>query len=157
MAEQISCVKPGRVNEAERMPPPMVDSASISNIFNPACCRTMAADNPLGPDPTTSPSYLLTGRFMFRDSIVYFPELNISLNRPRQAGWAATAFYTNFFAFVNGHAAAGFPQCRFCFRIAIHHQTFARRQCQHIATHGFKFFVGYFYQPETPVQQLIAE
>jgi hypothetical protein len=56
MAAPISCVNPGRVNSAERKLPPVVELASINNIFKPDFCSVIAADNPLGPEPTTTTS-----------------------------------------------------------------------------------------------------
>jgi hypothetical protein len=49
---------PGRVSSAERAPPPTVSAASKTITDRPALAKVMAAANPLGPDPTTTPSYL---------------------------------------------------------------------------------------------------
>src|SRR4051812_8266225 len=55
-AEQMSCRQPGRVNAAVRHPPPIVGAASKTFTRSPALARTMAADRPLGPAPTTTAS-----------------------------------------------------------------------------------------------------
>src|SRR5437660_10885486 len=46
-------MNPGSVSAWDRMPPPMVDSASSTRTDLPAAARTMAAASPLGPAPTT--------------------------------------------------------------------------------------------------------
>src|SRR5256885_4605660 len=42
----------GSVSAWDRVPPPMVDSASSMRTDLPAAARTMAAASPLGPAPT---------------------------------------------------------------------------------------------------------
>src|SRR5256885_10337514 len=49
-------MNPGSVSASDRVPPPMVDSASRRRTDLPAPARTMAAANPLGPEPTTTAS-----------------------------------------------------------------------------------------------------
>src|SRR6266550_2381101 len=57
MAEQTSCMKPGRVSSIEREPPPMVSLASRTSTDRPARANVIAAASPLGPAPTTIASY----------------------------------------------------------------------------------------------------
>jgi hypothetical protein len=58
MAEQMSWRKPGKVSSAVRRPPPSSDLPSSSSTDKPACCMAMAAASPLGPEPTTTASYV---------------------------------------------------------------------------------------------------
>src|ERR1700704_2433436 len=46
-------MNPGRVSASDRVPPPMIASASRTRTDLPAAARTMAAASPLGPAPTT--------------------------------------------------------------------------------------------------------
>src|SRR5438132_10022594 len=46
-------MNPGSVSASDRVPPPMVDSASRMRTDLPAALRTMAAASPLGPAPMT--------------------------------------------------------------------------------------------------------
>src|SRR5690606_27972609 len=57
MAEQTSCLKPGRVNSFVRIPPPMVSAPSTINVENPCRCKVIAAANPFGPEPIIIASY----------------------------------------------------------------------------------------------------
>ena len=57
MAEQTSCMKPGSVSSALRVPPPTVSDASTTSTDRPACASVTAADKPFGPPPTTTASY----------------------------------------------------------------------------------------------------
>ncbi len=57
IAEQISCLNPGRVTSAVRVPPPRVSFASMSSVLQPALASVTAADRPFGPAPTTTASY----------------------------------------------------------------------------------------------------
>src|SRR5690242_5988646 len=85
MAEQTSCVKPGSVSAADRLPPPMVSSASKTVTSRPACASVIAAARPFGPEPTTMARALLrdvdaiSGRVrmfvrLLRDGAVAAPE-----------------------------------------------------------------------------------
>src|SRR5262245_18807202 len=56
MAEQMSWVNPGSVNSAERAPPPIVGSASMTRTERCARAIVMAAARPLGPEPMTMAS-----------------------------------------------------------------------------------------------------
>src|SRR6185312_3808450 len=56
--EQTSCTKPGRVNSADRTPPPGTSDPSSTTTDRPAWARRMAAASPLGPAPTTIASVL---------------------------------------------------------------------------------------------------
>jgi len=56
IAEQMSCTKPGSVDSALRVPPPMVSSASWTRTRSPARASSMAAESPFGPLPTTTAS-----------------------------------------------------------------------------------------------------
>src|SRR5438309_11836718 len=49
-------MNPGSVSASDRVPPPMVDSASRIRTDLPAPARTRAAANPLGPEPMTTAS-----------------------------------------------------------------------------------------------------
>src|ERR1039457_3281369 len=53
-AEQISWTNPGRVNSADRAPPPMVGAPSYTVTAWPARASTMAAARPFGPEPMTA-------------------------------------------------------------------------------------------------------
>src|SRR5262249_29207534 len=55
-AEQTSCTNPGSVSGAERMPPPIVGSASNTRTESPSRASAIAAARPFGPDPTTMAS-----------------------------------------------------------------------------------------------------
>ena len=59
-------MNPGSVSSADRMPPPIVGAASITRTESPSRASVIAAANPLGPDPTTTASYLASG--ILRDS-----------------------------------------------------------------------------------------
>jgi len=61
IAEQMSCRKPGSVNAALRVPPPMVGSASSMRTRRPARASSMAAESPFGPLPTTTASGMVGG------------------------------------------------------------------------------------------------
>src|SRR4029077_10061013 len=54
--EQRSWLNPGSVNASDRVPPPIIDSASSTRTDLPAPARTMAAESPFGPAPTTTAS-----------------------------------------------------------------------------------------------------
>src|SRR5688572_25484846 len=56
MAEQTSWWKPGRVNSAVRVPPPISSWASSTRTERPAAARVTAALSPFGPAPTTTAS-----------------------------------------------------------------------------------------------------
>src|SRR5438105_2436296 len=56
-AEQMSWTKPGNVSSADRAPPPMVGSASNTNMAQPCWASVIAAAKPLGPEPITMASY----------------------------------------------------------------------------------------------------
>jgi len=60
-AEQTSCRNPGCVSDSVRAPPPGASFASRTSKRRPARARTMAADKPLGPAPTTIESNSRTG------------------------------------------------------------------------------------------------
>ena len=60
-AEQTSCRKPGCVSGSVRAPPPGASFASRTSTRRPARARTMAADKPFGPAPTTIASNSRTG------------------------------------------------------------------------------------------------
>src|SRR5690606_1047921 len=62
MAEQTSCLKPGRVNALVRVPPPIVSAPSTIKVESPCCCSVIAAANPFGPEPTIMASYLFIAR-----------------------------------------------------------------------------------------------
>src|ERR1700690_4043942 len=49
-------MKPGSVSSAERVLPPIVSCASSTRTECPACAIVIAAESPLGPDPTTNAS-----------------------------------------------------------------------------------------------------
>src|SRR5438094_5762792 len=49
-------MKPGSVNSAERVPPPIVSRASMTQTEQPSRASSMAAARPFGPDPTTTAS-----------------------------------------------------------------------------------------------------
>ena len=53
---QTSWTEPGRVNSAERSPPPMVGCASYTRTDRPARASVIAAASPFGPDPMTRAS-----------------------------------------------------------------------------------------------------
>src|SRR2546429_292594 len=55
-------MNPGSVSAWDRMPPPMVDSASSMRTDLPAAARTMAAASPLGPAPTMIASTWLSAK-----------------------------------------------------------------------------------------------
>src|SRR5713101_362148 len=52
----MSWMNPGIVSASDRVPPPMVDSASSTRTDLPAPARTMAAASPFGPAPTITAS-----------------------------------------------------------------------------------------------------
>ncbi len=56
MAEHTSWTKPGRVRAALRVPPPIVSAPSRTTTERPASAQVMAAANPFGPAPPTTPS-----------------------------------------------------------------------------------------------------
>ena len=56
MALHTSCTNPGRVNSAERMPPPTLEAASKRATERLALARVIAAARPFGPLPTTTAS-----------------------------------------------------------------------------------------------------
>src|SRR5687768_6507474 len=56
-ALQISWTTPGWVSSAERIPPPIVDSASKTATLRPVRAIVIAAARPFGPLPTTTASY----------------------------------------------------------------------------------------------------
>jgi hypothetical protein len=47
-------MKPGSVNSADRVPPPICDAASKIVVRYPARVSSIAAVRPLGPDPMTT-------------------------------------------------------------------------------------------------------
>src|SRR5438445_7812999 len=57
MALHTSWTKPGSVNSADRIPPPIVGDASKTATERPDWARVIAAASPLGPVPTTTASY----------------------------------------------------------------------------------------------------
>ena len=54
VAEHTSCIRPGIVSSADRVPPPISSAASRTVVSMPALARTTAAASPLGPEPTTT-------------------------------------------------------------------------------------------------------
>src|SRR5205823_13681009 len=92
IAEQTSCTKPGNVNSALRVPPPMVGSASWTRTRRPARASSMAAERPLGPLPTTTASGMarkllqlveLREQLVVRDQVLGTVEDLLVANRPR--------------------------------------------------------------------------
>ena len=83
--------------------------------------------------------------------------LDLPLQWPGQAGRASTPFYTDFCTGIADYLTAGRPQPAGSDWIAFYHQAFSGCQGQHIAAHGFKFFIGYLYQAKTPVEQFISK
>ena len=59
MAEQMSCTNPGKLQFADRKPPPIWSFASSRRTCRPSRASVIAAARPLGPEPTMTASYAM--------------------------------------------------------------------------------------------------
>src|SRR3712207_5692731 len=115
MAEPTSWTKPGNVSCAERVPPPTMASASSTSTERPFRANSTAAARPLGPEPTTTASYILLPFLPLMPQFYLAPSLALVLDPERIAvGFSDGASYTlsvgNTNGYLVGHTLAFSPR-----------------------------------------------